>query len=819
MAASITEIPNELKIIHLDQIESLRYKFLWTFINIYETTRYNKQLFDKKEYQKKGISLSKHKEIVILNTFNNLMSNCKTRITELLFTLVSLQENPNPKRKYKEKKDMNKIMEEWDSFYDQALKNCKKSISLLELFIGFERFRDTYVLQKHADAFELTRHYKAIFLDKRNRFQKLQDGYLFHYMKLYVSLRIIIRSVEEGNFVLRQRGTIFGRVVAPSSTNGELEEIKKMFDDIKVYLLFLSFYAPTQNANLFEYRDKAFYLNLKDEYNIYTYKLKMMGLPLKGDEMVDVEERRQIFLVSYNNLVIGFRQMADQHDDRELYKTMKQDFENLQIIKEKILFQYKSGIEIVNNIDYPDIFEDAIKRLTLIEIQLQEYRPLDFNYYEKIYPSVQYAINKAMEIYDKYIKETTEKEKEPYYTPSEFPPVEEYGIPGESPITGLSTPESPAFLDFDLALFNIPFPFEPIPVIEEQQQEEEIGLFPQLTFEGLPPTSSSSAPSVLMEYDPEYEQYLEYEQYDPENVQALFYDSDEYEPPPKRRSHGKKKDEMLSLLSFMYEAPRIYTREEMEIFDAHDYNFYLIDKKDSFIVRYAIYNTPCGFVNQIPERIGRSLDIYTSLDPVDDQLVLSLKRGFRISTEYLYRLLSIPKESYPTGISDIVMIDARWKYEYEKGHVKGSINIDLHMAKDIQNILWQDKTPTYPKSTAIILFCQYSHKRSLKLYRKIMKTDINLDYPNLYILEGGYDLFFKHAIYSKDRKEKFFEPTFGYQPEENIGEESDILSSKEWEKLHEKKKKKKPPPKSRLTTRTIPKFDLSGASSSSSFMD
>jgi len=566
---------------------------------------------------------------------------------------------------------------------------------------------------------------------------------------------------------------------------------------------------------------------MDEEYRKYNQTLRDMYLPLKGEELgskID-NEILDAFVLKYINTI---NDLINQHNtnDRAIYQILRDhDFEYLQLIKGKMLLEYKSGIEIFDGIDYPIIFEDVIKRLMLIEIQLQDYKPLDFDYYAKALPDIRHVINAANGVYDEYMQHLSEEPNRPAPgTPSELSPApSSYIIP--SP-TGPITPEE---LPFDVSLFlgNPPPPIESL----ADMPDVDLTLFPTLSFE--PPfeftpfelslPTSSSAPSVSSEVFPDISLYIEGDLLqDPEFIESnvlgyRFYEpeyDDLFESAPKRRSLGKKRDEMMSLLSFMFEPPRIYSKKEMAEFEKHDYKFHIIDKKEPFSMRYAAYNTPKGMLNQISERECRSLNLYTSLDPIDDQLVLSLKRGFRISTEYLYKLLlAKEKGRFPPGITNIVLIDARWSYEYEAGHIKGSLNINLHY--DIGKIFWrEDRTPKYSKSTAIIMFCQYTHKRSVKLYRRMMKADRNFDYPNVYLLEGGYDLFFKHALFTAARRDRYFEPSFKYQQEEVIGEESEDLSAKEWARLQQSKKSKKPALQSRLTTRRIPTFDLSGASSS-----
>lgn len=834
----------------------LRHEFLMTLIDIHETADYNLKQFDQtyvftKPEERASIHLSDQQIDSLRNTYiDGLINPTLQQIQKVLFGYKNMIEKLEYKRsrnqdiKEKEKKRLESVYENARQECLDVISLCRQSIDYIHERVGFTRFRDNYILEKKSSSKHLEgRIYVSINYNKKVRFADVQTDFLFHYVKTYISLRTAIVGLKSGDPSINM---LFIQKFTAQEQKENRKKLKKLFQNIKIYLLFLSIYSPSQKTNLFEYDDKKFYLQLPKEYMRCDNTLRKMYLPLKGDDITN-DLKKEILDKFVTQYVNSINTLIEQHNtnDRDLYQILKDhDFEYLQLIKERMMMYYKSGIEIFDGIDYPAIFEDVIKRLMLIEVQLQEYRPLDFDYYAKNLPDIRHVINAANGVYDEYIKQLTDAPKHtPSVTPSELSPApEDYTIP--SPLDEEAPFDISLFLsdpvekwpvaqlgEFDQSLFK-PIILEPtftiVPrdaALPTSSSAPEVSLEPQFNIVPFEASlfASSSIPEVSSEIHPEYAQYIDEDLLlDPELIETnvlgyQFYEPDYddlFESAPKRRSLGKKRDEMMSLLSFMFEPPRIYSKKEMKEFDKNDPNFHIIDKKDPFSMRYAAYNTPKGMLNQIPEREGRSLDLYTSLDPMDDQLVLSLKRGFRISTEYLYKLLlAKEKGRFPPEITNFVLIDARWSYEYEAGHIKGSLNINLHY--DIGKIFWrEDRTPKYSKSTAIIMFCQYTHKRSVKLYRRMMKADRNFDYPNVYLLEGGYDLFFKHALFTAARRDRYFEPSFKYQQEEVIGEESEDLSAKEWARLQQSKKSKKPALQSRLTTRRIPTFDLSGASSS-----
>lgn len=87
---------------------------------------------------------------------------------------------------------------------------------------------------------------------------------------------------------------------------------------------------------------------------------------------------------------------------------------------------------------------------------------------------------------------------------------------------------------------------------------------------------------------------------------------------------------------------------------------------------------------------------------------------------------------------EYVFVDARFRYEYDGGHIIDAINVDDD--KKLKELL---------KSTKIIIFyCEFSSVRGPTLARKLRNADRQLnEYPTLncpevYVLEGGYSNFF-----------------------------------------------------------------------------
>lgn len=101
-------------------------------------------------------------------------------------------------------------------------------------------------------------------------------------------------------------------------------------------------------------------------------------------------------------------------------------------------------------------------------------------------------------------------------------------------------------------------------------------------------------------------------------------------------------------------------------------------------------------------------------------------------------------------VERVIIIDCRYPYEFEGGHIKGALN--LHQELQVEDFLL--KTPVVPscpeKRVVIVFHCEFSSERGPRMCRFVRERDRavneypNLHYPELYILKGGYKDFFPH---------------------------------------------------------------------------
>ncbi|NXG08667.1 MPIP1 phosphatase, partial [Sakesphorus luctuosus] len=113
-------------------------------------------------------------------------------------------------------------------------------------------------------------------------------------------------------------------------------------------------------------------------------------------------------------------------------------------------------------------------------------------------------------------------------------------------------------------------------------------------------------------------------------------------------------------------------------------------------------------------------------------------------------IVSVLTGKFESSIKQCVIIDCRYPYEYEGGHIKGAIN--LHMEEDVENFLL--KKPIQPaenKRVIVVFHCEFSSERGPRMCRFVREQDRlsneypNLHYPELYVLKGGYKDFFSRC--------------------------------------------------------------------------
>ncbi|CAL8274073.1 unnamed protein product [Merluccius merluccius] len=101
-------------------------------------------------------------------------------------------------------------------------------------------------------------------------------------------------------------------------------------------------------------------------------------------------------------------------------------------------------------------------------------------------------------------------------------------------------------------------------------------------------------------------------------------------------------------------------------------------------------------------------------------------------------------------VERLIVIDCRYPYEFEGGHIKGALN--LHQEEQVEEFLLG--APIAPSSAdrrvLVVFHCEFSSERGPRMCRFVRERDRSLNvypalhYPELYILKGGYKDFFPH---------------------------------------------------------------------------
>ncbi|GFR23573.1 m-phase inducer phosphatase [Trichonephila clavata] len=111
-------------------------------------------------------------------------------------------------------------------------------------------------------------------------------------------------------------------------------------------------------------------------------------------------------------------------------------------------------------------------------------------------------------------------------------------------------------------------------------------------------------------------------------------------------------------------------------------------------------------------------------------------------------LAHLMQGEYKEKVQTYTIVDCRYPYEFEGGHIQGAKNI--YTKEDIlDNFFTYQRVST--KNTIVIFHCEFSSERAPKLCRFLRKKDREfnqgnyprLQYPEMYILEGGYKAFFQ----------------------------------------------------------------------------
>lgn len=133
-------------------------------------------------------------------------------------------------------------------------------------------------------------------------------------------------------------------------------------------------------------------------------------------------------------------------------------------------------------------------------------------------------------------------------------------------------------------------------------------------------------------------------------------------------------------------------------------------------------------------------------------------------------------------INEFFIVDCRYPYEYEGGHIKTAINLSK---KEAVYDFFMKKPKSNPENRIIVIFhCEFSSKRAPSMYRYLRNKDRDshtecypkLFYPEMYVIQGGYKAFFESC-------KEYCEPqSYRLMADENFTQELKRFSkrSKSW---------------------------------------
>ena len=120
-----------------------------------------------------------------------------------------------------------------------------------------------------------------------------------------------------------------------------------------------------------------------------------------------------------------------------------------------------------------------------------------------------------------------------------------------------------------------------------------------------------------------------------------------------------------------------------------------------------------------------------------------------VDSEILTRLID---GEFNGRIKKYFLIDCRYDYEFENGHIKNAVHCPPHETFEFfETQIFTEENLKIAREIVIIFHCEFSSKRGPSAYRNLRKQDreINLEnyphlhFPHLFVLEGGYKAFFE----------------------------------------------------------------------------
>lgn len=159
------------------------------------------------------------------------------------------------------------------------------------------------------------------------------------------------------------------------------------------------------------------------------------------------------------------------------------------------------------------------------------------------------------------------------------------------------------------------------------------------------------------------------------------------------------------------------------------------------------YSLSCQSLNDFAPSTPTS-SVTSSIIP--DELILPHIKEEGVNYINCETMSDVLDATYSECYTKIYILDARFPYEYNKGHINGAINFINPC--DIQSFFFNEEMLQDTKNggkVLIIFYCEFSVLRSVNMARYLRKCDrkVNADnypylsYNEVYVLKGGYRYF------------------------------------------------------------------------------
>ena len=132
---------------------------------------------------------------------------------------------------------------------------------------------------------------------------------------------------------------------------------------------------------------------------------------------------------------------------------------------------------------------------------------------------------------------------------------------------------------------------------------------------------------------------------------------------------------------------------------------------------------------------------------------LSTVPGSQSDLNYIapHTLKSLLGKSHQLDHINLLIVDCRYPYEFNGGHIQGAIN--LYTKEAIHEQLIQPSSLHHTGHTIIVFHCEFSSERGPKMCRFLRKQDRaahtdsypQLYYPEIYVMHGGYKAFYEQC--------------------------------------------------------------------------